>query len=311
MSFNVAQYPQVPYRRTPVGWPVKLFQPSNMRPTSVQLLFDWSIYFAQVSAVLGSDQANLAVAVDVNQNGSSQGAVLDKIVTCKIDNSNSLISVLVYFPDSGDVIACPPQTIATFPCNTNGSACKIIAQGLTANFLPQTTVTFYNYFVPPSSEPQIQIDYPQWAGTPNIQRGSLVTPGFASPALGDQIKQWTLDLATPGAVTPVLDSPQPSGVFILTTVFFGLVVTSGNGGNAALTFLMESTGASGTLFSFPYVVNVIPNTQVGTIPIYQMSGLQTRLNATETWRLRNVNNVQSGVQPRMIASLSWSYLPNG
>lgn len=214
MSIAVNTYPAIRYRQTPVGWPVKIFDPPKQKPLGVMLNFNWAVYFAAMN-----NASNIAVDVDVNSGGTSQGGVIDKIVTAKIDNSNSNVPILIWFPDSGDVVTCPPQTIATLPCTTNGSTCKIIAQGLNSGNLPLTNIIFYNYFIPPSVDPLVQLVFPQYLGSPTIQRGNFLTPGFGPPALGDQAATLNASFNN-GSIGPLTNIilPATTGFYYVTAI---------------------------------------------------------------------------------------------
>lgn len=304
MSFNVAAYPSTPYRQTPVGSAVSLFNPPSMRPTNTILSFDWAVYFA---LYLNLDP-NIAVDVDLNSGGSSQGPVIDKIVSVKIDNSNSFVPILIYFPDSKDLVTCPPQTVVTLPCNTNGSNCKVIAQGLSLGNLPQTTVTFYNYFIPPSIDPVVQIVYPQWLGSPTIQRDNLLTPGYGPPALGDQSKQYDLALTNPLVkVNNLFGTPMPSGVIILTQI---VVILIGISGGARFTSMRMADGPTlaDQLYGFTYYVNAaIP--VPGFFQLYASYGKNVRLDATKNWFLENTDSLGGLATGTAAAFMDWSYQP--
>lgn len=191
MSLDPLAYPAWPYSGTP------FFQPVNpafkatagpMGPRIVPLSFDWNVYFTALNG-----EANIAVPINL-AGGQVQGGILDKIVMVKIDNQNSTIPISVYFPDTQDMVSCAPQSVVTVPAMTNDLRCVVIAQGLQAGFLPKTKVYLYNFLSPSVIDPQLQYTYPQEIGSPLIQRNQnrILTPGYASRALGDQItfNQW-------------------------------------------------------------------------------------------------------------------------
>ncbi len=306
MSFDVNAYPSTAYRQTPVAWPVKLFNPPAMKPASVVLTFDWLVYFTLMVAQLGA-APNIAVDIDINSGGTSQGPVLDKIVTAKIDNSNSFVPILIFFPDSGDVVTCPPQTVATLPCCTNGSLCKVIAQGLSAGNLPMTKITFYNYFVPPSVDPVIQVVYPQWIGSPAIQRSNLLTPGYGPPALGDQTMQYDLDLAGPPnkTVNGIFGTPKPSGLIFLTQVHVVLIAPLV--GTPRNTTIRLATNTD-QLYAWTYFVNnSIP--APGFFKIYDSENKQIKLDATKNWFFQNVDGLNGLVSGTATLFADWAYQP--
>lgn len=305
MSINVTQYPKTAYLQTPVAAPVKQFDTPTQKPSSVVLTFNWTVYFALMNSA-----ANIAVEVDINAGGTAQGGVIDKIVTAKIDNSNSYNSILIYFADSGDVISCPPQTIVTLPCVTNGSACKVIAQGLATGFLPSTTITFYNYFVPPSIDPVVQLAYSQHLGSPTIQRNAtnILTPGFAAPALGDILDNKKIASVNNATVnTTILGSPGASGHYVVTGYVLQVGFINVSGPTNAQCFF-ESTGASGILFENDSAFSTADNAKPSQT-LFAMSGLQLKLDATETWRIRIIfaNGWSSGF---IFSYVSYTFNPN-
>lgn len=306
MAIDVTQYPQTAYRQTPVAWPVSIFNPPTQKPSNVVLSFDWTVYFALMSARVGATlAANIAVEVDANSGGTSQGGVIDKIVTAKIDNSNSLNPILVFFPDSGDTISCAPQTIATLPCNTNSSKCFVIAQGLATGFLPKTTVTFYNYFIPPSIDPVLQLVYPQWLGSPTIQRNQnqILTPGFAPPALGDQSVQYAISLVNATTQTGIFGTPLVSGFVYITGVDVRYVTfLAGGTSNVIPSLLLESTGSAGVLFNWLWMFPIAS----GIYSLYNQSGLQIKIDATQSWRLRWTFQPPSGSGATALAGFSYT-----
>ncbi len=304
MSIAVNSYPATPYRQTPIAWPVKIFDPPQQKPASVMLQFNWLVYFAVMNSA-----PNIAVDVDINSGGTSQGPVLDKIVTIKIDNSNSLVPILVWFQDSGDVVSCAPQTIVTLPCTTNGNTCKVIAQGLSAGNVPMTNIVFYNYFIPPSIDPVLQLTYPQLIGSPVIQRNAnqILTPGYGSPALGDQFVSAALVLTGSGAVIVNLwGTPLASGFIYLKSVF--VAVANVNTGSSAQTekCFLESTGAAGTLIELTFTAS--PTALVYAI-LLNMSGMDLKLDATQTWQL-HVPGGQATANGTIYWYLNYAINPN-
>lgn len=293
MSVEVAAYPTTAFRQTPIGWPVSLFNPPTQKPLATVLKFSWTIYFA-----LLNQEANIGVNVDLSQGGTPQGNVLDKIVTVKIDNSNSFNTILVYFQDTGDTISCAPQTIVTFPCVTNGPRCTVIAQGLATGFLPLTTITFYNYFVPPSVDPVVQLTYPQEIGSPSIQRNAtqILTPGYGSPALGDQFTQSTVNATGADGNVAFLPAVAAGGFYYLTHLNLTANSLSVTAGSPSVDnyFQVLSTGAAGLLYESFIRASVqgIPF----AVPL-QIQKANIKLDALQTWicRIKPGTTVPNGI----------------
>lgn len=299
MSIDVSSYTQVPYKLTPVAWPVRIFDPPTIKPVSCQLSFNWLVYFAALNGA-----PNIAVEININSGGTAQGGVMDKVVTVKIDNSNSAVPILVNFPDSGDTVSCPPQSIVTLPVNTNGTRAFVIAQGLSVGFTPQTLVTFYNYFIPPSIDPVLQLTYPQWLGSPTIQRNTnqILTPGFGSPALGDQTVQYHFAMDAINTI-PIFGTPRPSGFIYITGIDVKLFLLVAGGTSEQLGSLFaESTGSAGILYEWNYYV-VLPSS---IYSIYSTYGMNIKIDATQTWRLRNTVDIPTGSLPRMQVGFTYT-----
>ncbi len=273
MSIVPNAYPTTPYRQTPIAWPVKIFDPPGMRPASVMLSFNWTVYFAVMNSA-----TNIAVDVDVNSGGTSQGPVLDKIVTVKIDNSNSLVPILVWFPDSGDIVSCPPQSIATLPCTTNGSICKIIAQNLSTGNLPMTNIIFYNYFIPPSIDPVVQITYPQELGSPSIQRpgSNILSAGFGPRALGDQRVAATANMGVVFNTVIVPRAADLTGFFTITHIYVVFWQNAGGAAPFAFTYKIRREITFDGIFS---PAGIPPAGQ--TIVALALSGMNIKVPANE------------------------------
>jgi hypothetical protein len=278
MSIAVNNYPQVAYSGV-AGTParaVKMFDAPGMKPAAAVLEFNWTVYFAAATAKYGSTQSNVAVPVDFSGGSSAQGGPLDKIVTCKIDNSNSYNSILVHFPDTGDTLACAPQTIVTLTACTNSNKCYVIAQGLASGFLPLTTITFYNYFVPPSVDPLLQLVYPQELGSPSIQRqgglSTILTPGYGPRALGDQFVNQNFSLGgSPG--TPLLPAVAAGGFYTLTH-FFGTVASNTGANDFASIEIRTGVAMTDVVFRMRGRIAAFP-----TVQLLSLQGMNLKFSA--------------------------------
>lgn len=306
MSIAVNNYPQVAYSGV-AGTParaVKMFDAPQMKPGAAVLQFNWVVYFAAASAQYGSDQSNIAVPVDFSGGNSAQGGSLDKIVSVKIDNSNSYNSILVHFPDSGDTLACAPQTIVTLTACTNSNKCVVIAQGLTTGFLPLTTITFYNYFQPPVIDPQIQLVYPQWLGSPSIQRegglSEILSPGFGPPALGDQMVSKSILMNVSGFTVQLLPAVAAGGFYTLTSV--NLVCTNTLSGAESNTLVIERDGSGDIIFEWSVLVPGF-----SSFATARMNSLNLKFEADEAIKMRVA---EIGVGSFNYLNMAYTYNPD-
>jgi len=307
MSFDPLALPGQRYSGTPGFTVVRDNTLAGTQPNArfmgkrfVPLTFNWLIYFT------AAPTANIAVPIDI-AGGSVTGGLLDKIETVKIDNSNSTISVSVFFPDTNDLITCPPNTIVTLPAMTNGLKCWVIAQGLAAGFTPTTKIYLINYVVAPSIDPQLQTVFPQELATPLIQNGvnQQLTPGYAPRALGDAMfsLDWRYDNI--GNFVNVLNSPRPNGYFIITGIQCISLNGQGSAGYNQLDF--GSTGTFGLLFKWFFLV---PGTVVTVQPVYDQSNLQLRIPADQEWRLTSMGPQTIGsANSRMSINIQYTYIP--
>lgn len=246
-------------------------------PQCVPVSIDWNVYWQ----VAGNSPSTISIQMNLT-GANAQVGVIDRIRSVKIDNTGSSVPIYIQFLDTLDVIVCPPNTVVTERCNTQSLNPIIYAVGLSAGFLPKTMIQFMNVWLPPNVDPEIQTVFPQWAGSPAIQRSNLLTPGYSSPALGDQVDSNNVSTGIAGSVN-VLQTPRASGVFVLTAASIKLASGAAASSPAQNNIFLESTGLSGILYNM-----VVPSlgATFSLQDAYSQSGLQLRLNATEVWRLR-------------------------
>lgn len=275
MAFDPSAITQVQYSGTPYAQTIGTPNTPTQSARFVPITINWLIPFTA-----SNGQTSIAVPINMT-GGNNQGGLLDKILGVKIDNTNSTIPISVWFPDTGDIISCPPQSVYSGPVMTNGLRCFIIAQGLTSGFLPTTKIFLTNFILPPSYDPQVQLSYPQMIGSPNIQRGNLLTPGFSGPALGDQTQQIQLSLVN-GAVNfaSMFNAPYPNGFVYLTGIQIDLLgIYRGIGGAEVDVFVKDQTTQT-DLFKFRYFY--IGST-FNSVNLLKLSGFNLRLDATHNW----------------------------
>jgi len=299
MSFNPTNYPQIPYRLLPTYQTVGIFNPNTISNRFVPLEIDWLVYFG-----LANNAANIAVPFDIKSGQvGGAGALLDKIVSVKIDNTNSTITVSVYFPDTGDIITCAPETVITMPAMTNALNGVVIAQGLATGFTPKTKIFITNFLLPASVDPQIQLSFPQWIGSPSIQRANVLTPGYGPPALGDQMTSATMDLVT-GNQSQLFGGPKPSGFHYLTSVHAQVssISTPASTSTNGLIYMMSLLGD--VLFQIAFGANEIFNDGFQVLGLHNMN---LRIPATTDWFVQK----QTGAfnNGSFVINIAYSYQP--
>lgn len=298
MSLNFNTIAVERYIGIPQPAPTQLCRQSSQAPFSVPLLIDWNIYWQQAG-----NPTSVAVLVDL-EGTTPNAAQLDAIRSVKIDNTFSTCPVYVTFPDTLDTITCPPQSVVIQPVNTNSRKLSIIAQNLTTGFIPQTRVTLFNVPLPATYDPAIQFTYPQLLGSPTIQRSNILTPGFGSPALGDQfVTSGGIDLTVAGA-TQTLLSAQSSGFYYITHASFR-IFQAGGSPLAQAQSVFESTGAAGILFIMTYGYSGTIATEMVPLDINS----QIKLDATQTWRYRTTTAIV-GANKQGLGIMSLVYTHN-
>lgn len=270
---------QKPYIGTPQALAIKL---GGISAQVIPLLFQWISYGA------GASEANVNVLVDLR----SQPCVrLDQIRSVYIDNLGSYVPVYVYFPDTNYTIVAKPNSEGWYPAFTNSKVFWVVGEGFTGVSVPQTSVIISNIYVPPSVNVEIDSGLSLFLASASISRGQTIyNQNFGTPALGDQTQQVAFNTGA-GITSPTLFlGPYASGFIYLTALsvmFNNLPV-----GGAQANIVLESTGIAGILYQFicssPGALG--PNNFV----VYQMSGKNIKLDATQTWRFRSTTTVIGG-----------------
>lgn len=227
-----------------------------------------------------------------------QAQILDRIASVKIDNIGSSAPIYVLFPDTGDVIACQPNSSVTFPCLTNLLSAIVYATGLIPGFIPVTRVYFYNVDLPPSVDPEIGQALSLHKASPIITRGTTIfNQNYGVPALGDQFhSSGGLSLTGPNSVG-LWNTPYASGFLYITHLVvnsYGMIPTGAPPGAAFLCdIILESTGISGTLIDINFNSSANGTTSAGVVALLDITG-QIKLDATQTWQMRLVAPAPNG-----------------
>lgn len=303
MSQSFGGITVLPYQGTTFRLPVKLPQgtavPANQVPPSVcPVNIIWNNYWQ----LLGQP-SSVGVAVNL-QAASVQASILDRIASVKIDNTNSPNSVFVQFPDTNDVIVCPPFALVTMPVLTNLLNANIYIEGLTAGNIPTTNIFFYNVLYAPSIDYQVNQGINLGIASPAISRVTTeLNQNFAPFALGDQFAFDIINIA--GNATSLIFSGIPA-----------------SGGSLYITamqvFLSMNTGAAGANIQLQFGQNgaqgIIWAQSVALGPSQSFNGFV--MNMTGQWKFPAANLsyfvgtvLQSGA-PSGAATFSFSYTVN-
>lgn len=277
--------PTVPFVGQPYSSNIALCKVPGVDPKTVGIVIDWSLY--------GVGSSLPALGVNVNlQAGQAVSAPLDRIMSVKIDNTDSAIAVFVYFSDTADRVVCGPYAQVTVPVMTGLLGCTIYGIGFVTGQLPITRVQLFN-ILPPVVDNLIekQFTFPQWKASPSIPRNgeTIYTAGFGSPALGDQTLNVSYDLTTTNAVN-LFATPRDFGQIIINSLYLTLLsLDNGSAVNRNLTF--ENTDGD-ILYNWLYRVT----TTERDIPGYfQLQGGNVVIDATKEWELVNSAAVTLGL----------------
>lgn len=300
MSTRYGTIPVLNYIGIPQSAPTGVCVPSTQTPKSVPLVIDWNTYWQAA----GHPSA-VGIQVDLVGNTPTNNT-LDKIRSIKIDNTFSVCPLFIYFGDTRDTITCAPQTVVTLPVNSNDTKLVIYAENLTAGFLPYTVIHLFNVLLPPVIDPAVQVTYPQWIGSPTIQRGNILTPGFGAPALGDQFEVQSMNLTTPSN-PPLWGTPRASGFIYVTDMFasFTGCFNSAAGGGATQV-IVQIFGTRTGILARCSCWAPIDTPPPGTFTALSLTG-NVRLDATDSY---NMLLLSAGITGGEISfNSSFSYVP--
>lgn len=252
-------------------------------PTSVVTQFFWANYG------VGTTNPNIAVNISIPAKGPR--VLLDKILSVRIDNLGNPVPVYVYFPDTNYTVACPPDTVVWEPVKTNQFTAFIIAEGFTDNQIGNSAVYFCNFSTVPFQNNSFPQFTPLWKASATITRGNTIyNQNFGVPALGDQTAQYPVAGTNPPVLaTNLWGTPYPSGFLYLTHIDVKVLEAVGTAvGDLGVTWVLESTGISGTLYTFSFATVALAANDLRTTPIsiLNFSAMNIKLDATQIWRLR-------------------------
>lgn len=273
---------QLPYIGQTFTLPIKL---AGISGQTIPLLFQWLSYGASTAV------PNINVAVDFD---NPVCKAFDQIRSVYIDNLGSSVPVYVYFPDTGYTLSAKANSEGWYPAFTNAKKIWVIGQGFLTGSIPQTKVILCNIPLPPSVNVEIDQSVELWKASPVIARGtSIYNTNFGTPALGDQFySSGSLDLTGPSIINSVWGTPYPDGFIYVNNVqfnAFGLF----SSGSVQAQFVLESTGVGGILLAPAFDVTS-PTAATGVLPILTLQGMNIKLDATQSWRLRNAGSFTQG-----------------
>lgn len=251
--------------------------PNTLCPgsTNAGIVIDWANYG------VGTSIPAFAVNLDLTISLGTPGPVIPKIRSVYIDNYGSNSPVYVFFPDTGFTVAAQANDACWFPVITNNLKAQIVGLNFIAGTQPKTRVFFTDAFVPPYSDLESELTFPQFLGSALIQRNSQVTPGFGSPALGDQAVSATLT-ATAAGFNVMLPAVPAGGFYYLTHLKCWLVGGTVGAGTATHNVVFQGVGGGNIIAS---AAVAIPNGFVTNGEIFHQQG-NIRLDATVGYEFR-------------------------
>lgn len=285
MSRVFIGFGQVPYIGTPFINPIQICNGGSVIP----LFFDWNAYGAS------SNRSSINVKVTL-QPPTNRDKLLKQIASVYIDNTNSNVPIYVYCPDTKYSCVAQPNSAGWYPLYTNQQEIWVIGQGFTDGSIPQTQVFVTDLFIPPYTDQEILSTQSLFLASPNITRGTTIyNKNFGIPALGDQTQQAVLGLTVAGGTVPLFGTPRASGFVYLTAIHFSILLIRqpGGGGDFVLNLRVRSTGPAGALYTIPFVGQA-NNSTFENLIVYSQSGLQVKLDATQSWVFDADNFVTTG-----------------
>lgn len=300
MANNFSGITVLPFQGVTYRLPVKLPQgvavPANQVPPSIcPVAIDWTIYWQ-----LLNNPSNVGVSVNL-QASSVYSSILDRIASVKIDNTGSNCSIYVQFPDTGDVINCPPNCSVTFPCLTNNLIANIYAKDLLTGFIPTTKIYFYNAVLPPAVDFEVSQSVALYRSSPSLVRGGFANLDLGPPALGDQTIFCVVALASVGET--LLLPAQPSGRFYITGCEISVVVPTFPNTEVIFAQVRQDVTLN-IIFNAPILAT--PNPPLNVQTIFRQSGMNINLDATLRITYHNNTGISGG---SAYVTLIYTYQP--
>jgi len=277
--------PILAFRETLISQPIGLLQKPPGVPRAVGVSVNWADYG------VGPAKVNLGITVFLSSTGSPvQG--LDQCRSVYVDNTNSNVPIYVQFPDTKFTVVIPPNSSGWYPVVTNALLAVIYGIGFTPT-VPKTSVYFTNLFIPAYIDTELPTALTMGLATKNLIPGSTI-PDTATGynALGDESESLGYDLNTL-APAVLWGTPRPSGFIYLKAIDVSLFNTQRAAGRAQGNIVLGLAG------SFRPVITVIFLAPVAaadySVPLFNLSGFQRKLDATVPWFITSLGNVSLDV----------------
>lgn len=211
-----------------------------------------------------------------------------------IDNIGSTVPIYVYFPDTGFTVVAAPFTAIWYPVITKQLVFEVIGLGFLTGSIPTNAIFVTDVLIQPYGDAEIQNVFPQYLGSPTIQRSNQLTPGFGPPALGDQVASGFLSY-TVATATIILPAIGDGSFYYITSFSFlinRLAVIS-SGANTIMRFRFLFQESNGTvLYEFRPCINCVTAAAVTTLinlPLIELTGMNFRLLANDFYQLNFVD----------------------
>lgn len=263
----------------------------------VPLLFQWISYGASTT------KPNINVLVNI---ANANCKAIDQIRSVYIDNLGSDNPIYVYFSDTGYCVVAAPNSSGWYPAYTNSKEFWVIGEGFLTGDIPQTFIMLGNVALPANVNYEINNAVALWRASPLITRGtSIYNSSLGIPALGDQLQSTIpFSLLVPNSLA-LWGTPYPSGFIYLTSLkIYGLNLLGSAPGQAGQLDI-GSTGSAGILIS-PTFAAAAPGAYQppGSTLIMDLTGLQTKLDATQSWRVNVATQLIAGGVAQVISSFT-------
>lgn len=250
MSRNFSTFTPKPYIGLPFAVTSQLGGPGAK---VVPLNFDWKQYHA------GTAQPNTIVTVGFQYNIGGPQPILDKVISVYIDNTGSDYPVYFICADTGYTVTVQPDAAGWYPVFTNQLLFNVAIAGVFDGNVPTTKVFISNSFIPPFTDPELQIVFPQYKGSPVIQRTNSLLPGFGAPALGDQVISNLFgysNLSAPPS-SSVLLPQQASGFYYITALSLKMLQAEASVASANLEFFATFFGYFGDIVNNIHIYDFV------------------------------------------------------
>lgn len=291
MARSFLGFGQLAYIGSPALAPIKF---KGIAGLAVPLLFNWLSY--------GAASAKPNVNVLVNLNTADIINRFGQLRSIYIDNLGSDVPIYVNCPDTSYAVVAKPNSAGWYPIYTNTFILEVIGLGFIDNDVPTTRLLITNLAIEPSTDDEITTSISLWRASRTISRGSTIyNSDLGVPALGDQSVQ--PDISLTGLNTAPIFQVQSSGFYYISS-YYAYTYAINNAAAKALSVAFESTGVAGVLFSFQFAGF---NQALGPVCVAAQNGLNLKIDATQTWQLRNTDTLTAGA---FVCFVGFTYNPN-